>query len=105
MGKILTSEILSLIYIKGCRIATGDNKLTDEEFAELEKTNEFKTLKTDGRFIVRDETGEAESVKDGIEVGDMTLAQLKAYGKEIGLTGISNKTKEEILETIAEIQG
>jgi hypothetical protein len=101
--KKLTSEILSLIYIEDLRIKTGENELTDEQFAKLSARKEYKALVKKGRFI---EGKVTEDVEDDapVEPKDMKVVELRAYGKTQGLEGISQMNKTDILAMLSELE-
>lgn len=103
MSKIVTSEALSLIYIQDIRIGTDENELTDADFAKLSATKEYKALVEKGKFIVSNGAIPTPPAGDEPkEVGDMTVAELKVYAVSLGLEGMSQAKKPELLEAIKE---
>ena len=100
----LISELLCLVYIGSLRIAVGENKLTQEQFEQLRETKEYKALKEKGKFRVEDVEDEPAEEAGEKTVDKMSKAELVAYGKSLGLDGLSAKNKDEIIALIQDIE-
>lgn len=99
----IQSEMVSLIYIGKLRITPDVNTLTDEQFAELKERGEYKQLIKDRKFILLGNAeGEIEKGEKALE--DLNVAELKAYAKELGIEGMSNAKREDLLATIKEVE-
>ncbi len=96
----LISNLVAVIYIADLRIVPEENKFTPEEFAKLKERKEYDQLIEDRNFEL---VGEIEN--DGVKtIDDMSKGELLAYAKELGLEGISQSNKAEIIEAIKEAQ-
>ena len=101
--KILISDLICIVYIGSLRIILGENKLTAEEFKTLSETQVYKDLIKSKKFIVKDEAVNTSEVSDiPRDISEMNVAELKAYGKTIGLEGISQMNKVDLLTAINE---
>ena len=105
MSKKLVSNLLSLLYIGDLRIlpAPAVNDISDEDFTVLSERKEYKTLIKDGRLVLQTDAPVPPSDDEPKRVSDMNKGELRAYAKSLGLDGLSQANKEELLQAIATV--